>query len=298
MYERFTDHARNVMLLANQEAQRLKHEYIGTEHILLGLIKEGSGVAVSILKVFGVEPDEIMTETEKHIPEGILPVGLTDRLPLLPRAKKVIEDAMEEARSLNHRYVGTEHILLGLLREEEGVGAQVLMNLGLQLDKVREEIRASSQESPEKEEGSDNPPVSAYPRAEHRPMSVDKPPEACPTSADTLLATCAKCGEPHVVRVLWNRVHFSPADQRDVDTGRAILSYYSKLRKKPAWVCLRCSPKWSEVHALAMQNCLLQLAKENAVASEDYETAIKHRDAQLSLKQQLSQIVEELLKNQ
>ena len=139
MYERFTDRARKVMQLANQEAQRFNHEYIGTEHILLGLIKEGSGVAANVLKNLDVDLRKIRLEVEKLVQSGPDMVTM-GKLPQTPRAKKVIEYSMEEARNLGHNYVGTEHILLGLLREQEGVAAQVLMNLGLKLEEVREEV--------------------------------------------------------------------------------------------------------------------------------------------------------------
>ena len=139
MYERFTDRARKVMQLANQEAQRFNHEYIGTEHILLGLVKEGSGVAANVLKNLDVDLRKIRLEVEKLVQSGPEMVTM-GKLPQTPRAKKVIEYSMEEARNLNHNYVGTEHILLGLLREADGVAAQVLMNLGLKLDDVREEV--------------------------------------------------------------------------------------------------------------------------------------------------------------
>src|SRR3954454_7773205 len=139
MYERFTDRARKVMQLANQEAQRFNHEYIGTEHILLGLVKEGSGVAANVLKNLDVDLRKIRLEVEKLVQSGPEMVTM-GKLPQTPRAKKVIEYSMEEARNLNHNYVGTEHILLGLLREQEGVAAQVVMNLGLKLEEVREEV--------------------------------------------------------------------------------------------------------------------------------------------------------------
>ncbi len=139
MYERFTDRARKVMQLANQEAQRFNHEYIGTEHILLGLVKEGSGVAANVLKNLEVDLRKIRLEVEKIVQSGPDMVTM-GKLPQTPRAKKVVEYAMEEARNLNHNYVGTEHLLLGLIREQEGVAAQVLMNLGLKLEDVREEV--------------------------------------------------------------------------------------------------------------------------------------------------------------
>src|SRR5271156_4843767 len=139
MYERFTDRARKVMQLANQEAQRFNHEYIGTEHILLGLVKEGSGVAANVLKNLDIDLRRIRLEVEKIVQAGPDMVTM-GKLPQTPRAKKVIEYSIEEARNLNHNYVGTEHLLLGLLREQEGVAAQVLINLGLKLEDVREEV--------------------------------------------------------------------------------------------------------------------------------------------------------------
>ncbi|NLF29630.1 MAG: ATP-dependent Clp protease ATP-binding subunit [Planctomycetes bacterium] len=139
MFERFTDRARKVMALANQEAQRFNHEYIGTEHILLGLVKEGSGVGANVLKNLEVDLHKVRMEVEKLVKSGPDMVTM-GKLPQTPRAKKVIEFAIEEARSLSHNYVGTEHLLLGLLREADGVAAQVLMNLGLKLDEVREEV--------------------------------------------------------------------------------------------------------------------------------------------------------------
>jgi len=139
MFERFTDRARKVMALANQEAQRFNHEYIGTEHILLGLVKEGSGVGATVLKNLDVDIKKLRLEIEKLVKSGPDMVTM-GKLPQTPRAKKVIEFAIEEARALNHNYVGTEHILLGLLRETEGIAAQVLMNLGLKLEDVRQEV--------------------------------------------------------------------------------------------------------------------------------------------------------------
>ncbi|HQG05774.1 MAG TPA: ATP-dependent Clp protease ATP-binding subunit [Anaerohalosphaeraceae bacterium] len=139
MFERFTDRARKVMALANQEAQRFNHEYIGTEHILLGLVKEGSGVAANVLKNMDIDLKKLRLGIEKLVKSGPDMVTM-GKLPQTPRAKKVIEHAIEEARALNHNYVGTEHILLGLLRETEGIAAQVLMNLGLKLEDVRQEV--------------------------------------------------------------------------------------------------------------------------------------------------------------
>ncbi len=139
MFERFTDRARKVMALANQEAQRFNHDNIGTEHLLLGLVKEGSGVGATVLKNLDVDIKKLRLEVEKYVKSGPDMVTM-GKLPQTPRAKKVIEYAIEEARALNHNYVGTEHILLGLLREHEGIAAQVLMGLGLKLEDLRQEV--------------------------------------------------------------------------------------------------------------------------------------------------------------
>ena len=139
MFDRFTDRARKVMALAREEARRFNHEYIGTEHILLGLVKEGSGVAANVLQNLDVELQKVRLEVENIVQTGsdLISVG---QLPFTPRVKKALEFSMEEARALGHNYIGTEHLLLGLIREQEGVAAQVLLNLGLKLESVREEI--------------------------------------------------------------------------------------------------------------------------------------------------------------
>ncbi|RLS25337.1 MAG: ATP-dependent Clp protease ATP-binding subunit [Planctomycetota bacterium] len=168
MFERLTDRARKVMALANQEAQRLNHEYIGTEHILLGLVKEGSGVGANVLKNLDIDLRKVRLEVEKLVKSGPEMVTM-GKLPQTPRAKKVIEYAIEEARNLNHNYVGTEHLLLGLLREHDGVAAQVLMNLGLKLEEVREEVLnllgagVESEEAPPSSEPQEPPSMGAPP---------------------------------------------------------------------------------------------------------------------------------------
>lgn len=136
MYERFTDRARKVMQLANQQAQRYNHEYIGTEHILPALLIEGSGVAANVLKELGISLARLRLEIEKLVQPGPDMVTM-GKLPQTPRTKKVIEYSMQVARELQHNYVGTEHILLGLVREKEGVAYQVLMNLGVNEDSVK-----------------------------------------------------------------------------------------------------------------------------------------------------------------
>jgi ATP-dependent Clp protease ATP-binding subunit ClpA len=138
MFERFTDRARRVVVLAQEEARMLNHNYIGTEHILLGLIHEGEGVAAKALESLGISLEAVRQQVEEIIGQGQqAPSG---HIPFTPRAKKVLELSLREALQLGHNYIGTEHILLGLIREGEGVAAQVLVTLGADLNRVREQV--------------------------------------------------------------------------------------------------------------------------------------------------------------
>jgi ATP-dependent Clp protease ATP-binding subunit ClpA len=138
MFERFTDRARQVVALAQQEARMLNHNYIGTEHILLGLIHEGDGVAARALESLGISLDAVRQQVEEIIGRGQqAPSG---HIPFTPRAKKVLELSLREALQLGHNYIGTEHILLGLLREGDGVAAQVLVRLGADLNRVLRQV--------------------------------------------------------------------------------------------------------------------------------------------------------------
>lgn len=139
MFERFTERARRVLSYAQEEAKRYKHDYIGSEHLLLGLVREGEGVAAEVLNNLGVNLTSIKTEVEKMVPSGGGALTLGD-VPFTPHAKKVLELAVEEAHLLNHNYVGTEHILLGLIKEEESVAARILNKFGADLPSVREEV--------------------------------------------------------------------------------------------------------------------------------------------------------------
>ena len=178
MFERLTDRARKVMALANQEAQRFNHEYIGTEHILLGLVKEGSGVGANVLKALEIDLRKVRLEVEKLVKSGPEMVTM-GKLPQTPRAKKVLEYAIEEARHLNHNYVGTEHLLLGLLREQDGVAAQVLMNLGVKLEEGREEVLnllgagIEPEEMEEMPEGGGEPQQSSPRRGKSKTPALD-----------------------------------------------------------------------------------------------------------------------------
>src|SRR5215208_1969319 len=138
MFERFTDRARRVVVLAQEEARMLNHNYIGTEHILLGLISEGDGVAAKALESLGIALEGVRGQVEEIIGQGQLAPG--GHIPFTPRAKKVLELSLREALQLGHNYIGTEHILLGLIREGEGVAAQVLVKLGADLNRVRQQV--------------------------------------------------------------------------------------------------------------------------------------------------------------
>jgi len=140
VFERFTNRCRKVMALANHESQRFNHEYIGAEHILLGLLKEGTGVGFNVLKNLSDDPIAVRRMVESLIKHGDEEVSM-GKLPQTPRAKKVIEFAIEESRSLGHRYVGTEHMLLGLLLEGEGIAAIALTQFGIKVEGARTEVR-------------------------------------------------------------------------------------------------------------------------------------------------------------
>src|SRR3989454_7076252 len=136
----FPDRVRRLLELAGEEATRLHHEHVGTEHILLGLIREGEGVAAAVLTNFNVDLEEVSAKIEETVKQGKAGARAGPDLPYTSRAKKVLEFSMMEARELNHRYVGTEHLLLGILREEKGIGAQVLTDAGVTLETARSEV--------------------------------------------------------------------------------------------------------------------------------------------------------------
>ena len=139
MFDKFTDRARKVIALARQEAERLSNDYIGTEHVLMGLIKEGSGVAANILENLNIDPEKVLAEVEKVVQPGTNMVTM-GQLPFTPRTKKMLEYSLEEMRNLGHNYIGTEHLLLGLIRENDSEAAQVMLSMGIDLDSVRKEV--------------------------------------------------------------------------------------------------------------------------------------------------------------
>jgi len=138
MFERFTDRARRVIVLGQEQARELNHNYIGTEHMLLGLLREGDGVAARVLRELSVTTDDVLADVKKRIGLGAAPQ--TGHIPHSPRAKKALELALREALQLGHNYIGTEHLLLGLVREGEGVGAAILKDCGLELNQVRQAV--------------------------------------------------------------------------------------------------------------------------------------------------------------
>ena len=139
MYERMTDRARKVLQLANREAQQMQHEFIGTEDVLLGLVREGQGVAANVLREWKIDLENVKIKVDKLTSKGSK-LGIKGRLPNAPQMKKIIDYAIEEAKTMGHEYVGTEHLLLGLLRDEEGIGGQALRNLNATLDDIRERV--------------------------------------------------------------------------------------------------------------------------------------------------------------
>ena len=170
MHDKFTERVRKVIYLAREEAARLQHDYIGTEHLLLGVIREGEGIAATVLNNLGLDLDRIRQEVENMVSAsgGTMTIG---EIPFTPRAKRVLELAVEEARSLGHNYVGTEHLLLGLIREGEGVAAKVLLELGVDRKRVREETLkllggtpSSSASGTEREERPETPALNQFGR--------------------------------------------------------------------------------------------------------------------------------------
>ncbi|MBI4641428.1 MAG: ATP-dependent Clp protease ATP-binding subunit [Candidatus Tectomicrobia bacterium] len=138
MFKRFTERARRVIILAREEAEHHQHEYLGTEHILLGIIKDGGGIAVSVLEKFGIDLKVLKQEVEKNLPKSLNSL-IVGEIPFTPKAKKVLEYAVEEARLMGHNYIGTEHLLLGLIKEKDGIASKVLTSMGIRMAETREE---------------------------------------------------------------------------------------------------------------------------------------------------------------
>ena len=138
MFKRFTERARKVIILAREEAEHYRHEYLGTEHILLGVLKDGGGIAIAVLQKLGVDPKQLRLELERNLPKS-LSGPVEGDIPFTPKAKKVLEYAVEEARLMGHNYIGTEHLLLGIVREKDGLAAKILASFGVKLQQTREQ---------------------------------------------------------------------------------------------------------------------------------------------------------------
>jgi excisionase family DNA binding protein len=195
-WDRFTARARRVLSLAQEEAWRLNHNYMGTEHLLLGLVREGEGVAAKVLSYLGVELEQARGAVEAIIGRGDHPV--TGEVGVTPRVKKVIELAVDEARRMSQHYIGTEHLLLGLVREGDGIGVGVLENLGVTPDRARAEtLRVLGQMAPGTLDPADEPapPVSAEADALLRPDEQGLPCDRCTARNPAYFRYCFNCGE-------------------------------------------------------------------------------------------------------
>jgi ATP-dependent Clp protease ATP-binding subunit ClpC len=214
VFERFTDRSRRVVVLAQEEARMLNHNYIGTEHILLGLIHEGEGVAARALEALNISLDAARRRVEEIIGQGQAdPRG---HIPFTPRAKKVLELSLREALQLGHNYIGTEHLLLGLIREGEGVASQVLQELGADLNRVRQTViqllsgYTAGSEGPSVEGGAEMAELTTEVAQSSEPIGDDAP--TCPncfgaldeTLAVRALETTAE-GEPFSVKIAYCR---------------------------------------------------------------------------------------------
>jgi ATP-dependent Clp protease ATP-binding subunit ClpC len=207
VFERFTDRARRVVVLAQEEARMLNHDYIGTEHILLGLIHEGKGVAAVALESLEISLEGVRSQVQEIIGRGkeSAPAG---HIPFTPRAKKVLELSLREALQLGHNYIGTEHILLGLLREGEGVAAQVLQKLGADLNRVRQKVIEMLAGSA----GGEATAVMAPPDPEAMPL-------------------CPKCGASLAETASFRVLDIPPADQ-----GEARATAFAFCRRCGTWL--------------------------------------------------------------
>lgn len=203
MFERFTDRARRVLVLAQEEARLLDHNFIGTEHLLLGLLREQEGIAARALSASGITLEAVRAKVEETIgPSGSSPTGSP---PFTPRAKKVLELSLREALTLNHNYIGTEHLLLGLIREGEGVATQVLVRLGTDVASVRRQVIQRLEESPEEQEGS----------AALTAMTVEPP-------------RCPSCGATLIDGTRYRRVAVAPGPDETGDTVLSIPVVYCR----------------------------------------------------------------------
>jgi ATP-dependent Clp protease ATP-binding subunit ClpC len=162
MFERFTERSRQVVVLAQEEARQLKHDYIGTEHLLLGLLREEEGLGARVLEGFNMSVEEVRAQVARIVGQG--DGGTTGQVPFTPRAKKVLELALREAQSMNHNYIGTEHILLGLVHEDQGVAMQILRDFDATSERIRDAVIALLGGAAPPASGISRPPITAHRR--------------------------------------------------------------------------------------------------------------------------------------
>ena len=231
MFDRFTERARKVMGFARREAQRFHHEYIGTEHILLGLIQEGQGVAANVLKSLNIDLEKIRREVEKIVKAGPA-MEPSVQIPFTPRAKKVVELALEEASNLGHNYIGTEHLLLALLREQDGIAAHVLLALGVRLDEVRDEVIEFLGGPASEEAASDEEMMSGGDGGGNAPRGKSKTPAldafgrdlTAAASQDELDPVIGRAGEiERVIQVLSRRTKNNPVLLGEPGVGKTAI---------------------------------------------------------------------------
>jgi ATP-dependent Clp protease ATP-binding subunit ClpA len=231
MYERFTDRARKAMTLANQLAIKYNHEFIGTEHVLLGLLTDSGNVAIKLLRSLDVRPDELVKKVEDQIvPDP--PADIMGKVPQTPRTKKVIQYAIEEARRLENNWVGTEHLLLGLAREKEGLGGEVLLSEGLNLESLREVVKKFQDTFPQQKQSTmpeednnnnnSNWRVGVYPTKVQflHPLVVKGVTEHVRTVAEGL-----SCKDSQQMEVLAQNMIKEVIAARGLDVGRINLQY-------------------------------------------------------------------------
>jgi len=268
MFERFTERARQVVVLAQDEARALKHNYIGTEHILLGLLREEEGLAARVLESLDITVEEVRAQVARIVGQG--DEVTTGQIPFTPRAKKVLELALREALSLGHNYIGTEHILLGLVRENEGVAARILLDFDADAEKIRNEIiRMLSGAG-----GGEQRPLPASP-----PVSVEVIAELGRLSQEKLAAI--EAGWFEEAAALRNREHALGGAAQALEVAwraRASETAISAAEPRPY------DPATPPVAREVVEEIeLVRLQKEEAIEAKDFERAVVARDRERNL---------------